>query len=121
MRLDGTQTLLDIEFLKNGLFLRDIDVQIRREKIDHLLRVIHAADDAGGLVRRIRGCFKQLRGGFAKISEKRLPFLALSRPSGIQQRYVRADKWIGRCDLAQAETAQPLNEDNQMILTLAKK
>ena len=61
MGLHRAQSFFDVEFLENGLLLRDIDIQIGREKIQELFRVLDAPHDQAGLVRRIWRQFQQAR------------------------------------------------------------
>ena len=43
--LDRAHSFSDIEFFEDGLLLRDINVQIRREKIGELSGIVDAADN----------------------------------------------------------------------------
>ena len=44
MLLHGAHALLEIELFEDGLFLCNVDVQVRREKISELLGIIDVQD-----------------------------------------------------------------------------
>src|ERR1051326_5247264 len=59
--LHSTNALFDIELLENRLFLRDIDVQVRRQKVCELLGVLDIEDHQTRLLRCVRRQLKQSR------------------------------------------------------------
>ena len=83
--LDRGQPFLDVEFLKDRLFFRRFDVQIRREKISQLFRLFDAEHGRARLFGHIRRKLEKFRGRIAQISESRLPFLGFRWEFGIEQ------------------------------------
>ena len=119
--LHRTQTFLHVEFLQDGLLLGKIDIEIRREKIDQLLRGLDAANDRARSFRRFRSQIEQARGGIAQIPELGFELLGLRRRNGIEQLHLGPHIWIGRNNFAQRKPAQPLHEHDDVVVRLPQK
>ncbi len=102
-------------------FCAGLDIQIWREKIDQLFRIIDAANERAGLIRRVRGQVEQMRRRIAQVSKGCLPLLGRRRLNGIEQRDFRANKRISGNNLAQRKPAQPLHQRDHMVVGLAQE
>ena len=60
--LNFEHALLDIELFEKRLLLGDIDIQIGRQKIRQLLRIVNVQDHQTRLLRYFRRQFEQMRG-----------------------------------------------------------
>ena len=86
LRLHRAQPLFQIEFLENRLLLRGIDVQIRREKIDQLFRVVDAENSARALAPEHRAKVRaSCAARVAQVAKRRFPFLARRRLDRVEQ------------------------------------
>ena len=83
--LDRTQSLGDVELFENRLLLGNIDIEIGREKIDQLFRVLDAAHEDARPFGRVGQQIEQLRGGVAQISKLRFELFCLRRRNRIEQ------------------------------------
>src|SRR5205814_600349 len=117
--LHGANTLLDIELLEDCLLLRNIDVQVRRQKISELLGVLDIEDHQTRLLRRVRRQLKQSRSRIAQVPESRFPFLGFWRLAGLRQIDLSAEKRRSRDDFAKGKPTQTLRDDQHVVIRLA--
>src|SRR5205814_8221075 len=117
--LHGANTLLDIELLEDCLLLRNIDVQVRRQKISELLGVLDIEDHQTRLLRRVRRQLKQSRSRITQVPEGCFPFLGFWRPDGLGQIDFAAQKRRSRDNFAKRKPAQSLRDDQHMVVRLS--
>ena len=99
--LHGAHPFFDIELFEQRLLLRDIDIEIRREKIGELLGILDVQDHHARLLRRVRRQLEQTRSRIAQVPERGFPFLARRRQDRLRQIDFGAQKGIGRDDFAE--------------------
>src|SRR5438132_882502 len=115
MLLHSTNALFDIQLFENRLLLRNIDVQVLRQKISELLGVIDVQDHQTHLLWRIGCQFEEFYSRVPQIAEGRFPFLGLWRQNQVRQIDFRAQERRSSDDLAKRKTAQSLHEDYYMV------
>ena len=74
-RLHRAHPLLEVVLFQQGLLLRDVDVQVRPEKIGQLFGVFEREHNRPGLLRHVGRKLEQFCGRIAEIAELRLEFL----------------------------------------------
>ena len=116
--LHRVQPLLDVVLLEQRLLLRDIEIQIWRQKIGQLLRILDPEHDRARLFRHVRRQLEQLRGRVAQISESGFKFLRCRSGQRVEQLDFRAQVWRRLRNLADREPPQPLHDDDNAIVRL---
>ena len=117
--LHNANALFHIKLLENRLFLGNIDVQVRPQKIRELLRVIDIEDHQTRLLRRVRSQLKQSRSRITQVPECCLPFLGFRRLNGLGQIDFGAEKRRSCNNFAKRKPAQSLRDDKHMVVRLS--
>ena len=115
---DG-QPFFNVEFLEDRLFLRRLDVQIRREEIGQLFGVFNAEHGRPRLFGHIGSELEKFRGRIAQVPESRFPFLGARGKLGIEQIDFGPQIGMRGNDFPQCEPAQTLHHDHDVIVGLA--
>ena len=77
--LHGTHPFFEIEFFEQRLLLRDIYIEVWRQKIGKLLGILDVHDHHARLFRRVWRQLEQTHSRITQIPERGLPFLARRR------------------------------------------
>ncbi len=119
-RLHAANSFLEVVFLEQRLFLRDIDVQIRRQEIGQLFGILHPEDDRARLLGHVRGQLEQLRRRITQVAKSGFEFLRRRRGLQGKELDFRAQERIRLQDFADRKTPQRLHDDDDAIIRLAQ-
>src|SRR4029453_9043160 len=116
--LHSGQPFFDVQFLENRLFLRGLDIQIRREEIGQLFWIFDAKHSRTRLFGYIRSKLEKFRRRVAQIPEGRFPLLSARWQLGIEQLDFGPQVWTRGDNLSQREPAQALHYNDNVIVRL---
>ena len=115
------QPLFNIELLEDRLFLRGIDIQIRREEIGELLGILDAQHHCARLLGHIRREFQKLRRRVTQVPESRFPFLGLCWRFGLQQFHLGPQVRMAGDNLSQGKPAEALHDKDDVGVGLPQE
>src|SRR6266550_2245355 len=121
MSLHSAQPFPDIKLLQNCLLLRHWNIEVGRQEIRELLRVIDIADNGSSFLRHIWSQLRKSRCTVAQILELCLPFAALLRYDRLRQIDLSAQIGLRRYDFSNGKASQALHHDHELVLRLPQQ
>ncbi len=121
MSLHSAQSFPGIELFQNCLLLRDGNIEIRRQEIRELLRIIDIADDGGSFLRHVRSQLRKPRCAVAQILKLSLPFAALLWHDRLRQIDLGSQIGLRRHDFSDGKASQALHHDHELVLRLPQQ
>ena len=121
MSLHSAQPFPDIKLFQNCLLLRHWNIEIGRQEIRELLRVIDIADNGSSFLRHIWSQLRKPRCAVAQILELCLPFAALLRYDRLRQIDLGPQIGLRRHDFSNGKASQALHDDHELVLCLPQQ
>src|SRR5438067_9363459 len=121
MSLHSAQPFPDIKLFQNCLLLRHWNIEIGRQEIRELLRVIDIADNGSSFLRHIWSQLRKPRRAVAQILELSPPFAALLRYDRLRQIDLSPQIGLGRHDFSNGKASQALHYDHKLVLSLPQQ